>query len=221
LKLSKQTLDILKNFANINSQLLFRPGNVIRAQSPKAEDILASARVEETFPCTAGIHDLPRFIGALSLFNNPTLKFGEHQLIISEGKRKLNYTYAAESMIESVPVDDDLVLESFLSFELSASDLGSIQKALTTMKCPQLAVIGDGENITVCGVNLDDPTSDTYEVIVGETDRTFKIYLFKDNLKIMNRDYTVSMCEDCIEFKSDTVTYHIAHHSSSDAGDLY
>lgn len=221
MKLSKTTLDILKNFANINSQLLFRPGNVIRAQSPSSEDILAAARVEETFPCTAGIHDLPRFIGALSLFNDPDIKFGEDQLIISEGKRKLNYTYAAESMIKAVPVDADLELDKFVSFELNAADLSAVLKGIGVLKSNQLAFIGDGEDIVLRGVNLDDPTSDSYEVTVGHTDKTFKIYAFKDNLKLMSRDYVVSLCEDCIEFKSELVTYHLAYHSSSDTGDMY
>ena len=33
-KLSKQTLDILKNFASINSNILVSPGNVIKTISP-------------------------------------------------------------------------------------------------------------------------------------------------------------------------------------------
>jgi hypothetical protein len=221
LKLSKTTLSVLKNFASINSQLLFRPGSVIRAQSPSADDVLASARVEETFPCTAGIHDLPRFIGVLSLFNEPELKFGENQLIISEGRRSCNYTYAAESMIKAVPVDDDLELEKHLTFTLTTEDLSAVIKGINTLKCTQLAFIGDGETVTARGVNLDDPTSDSYDVVLGETDRHFKIYIFKDNLKLMPSDYTVSLCDDCIEFKSDVVTYHLAYHASSETGDLY
>ena len=221
MKLSKTTIDVLKNFSNINTQLLFRPGNVIRAQSPQAEDILATARVEETFPCTAGIHDLPRFIGALSLFDTPDLKFGEHQLVISENKRVLDYTYAAESMIRAVPVDLDLEVEAHASFELTTSDLSATLKGIGVLKCNQLAFIGDGEQIFMRGVNLDDPTSDSYEIAVGETDRNFKIYVFKDNLKLMAKDYKVSLSDDCIEFKSDLVTYHLAYHSSSETGDLY
>jgi hypothetical protein len=221
LKLSKNTLNVLKNFSNINTQLLFRPGNVIRTQSPTAFDILATARVEETFPCTAGIHDLPRFIGALSLFNDPELKFGEDQLVISEGKRTLNYTYAAESMIKAVPVDADLDIEPIISFELTSEDFSSTIKSIGVLKCAQLAFIGDGEDIIMRGVNLDDPTSDYYDLTVGKTDRHFKFYLFKDNLKLMPADYMVSLSTDCIEFKSKSITYHLAYHSSSDTGDLY
>jgi hypothetical protein len=123
-------------------------------------------------------------------------------------------------MIKAVPVDADLEVDSFLSFDLSAGDLSSVQKALATLKCPQLAFVGDGETVTLQGVNLDDPTSDVYELTVGETDKNFKIYVFKDNLKVMSNDYRVSICEDCIEFKAETVVYHLAHHSSSDIGDL-
>jgi hypothetical protein len=219
LKLSSATVAILKNFNNIYSQLLIRPGNYLRTITP-TEDIIVSAKVEETFTATAGINDLSKFIGALSLFNSPDIIFDENYFTISEGRNTLRYTYAAENMIKA-GIDEDLEVDRVVTFSLTAADLKSITQAMGVLKHTELAIIGDGATLTVEGVNLKDPTSDTYQINVGETDKTFKIYLHRDTLKVVPRDYQVSLTRDgCVEFKAEDITYWIGIHTDSQEGDL-
>ena len=66
--LSKTTLAILKNFATINTSIVVKTGNVLKTIS-NAENILASAKVEETFPIDFAIYDLNQFIAGLLLFD--------------------------------------------------------------------------------------------------------------------------------------------------------
>ena len=49
MKLSKQTIEILKNFSSINMSVVLKPGSKIRTVSPQ-KTILAQAIVSETFP---------------------------------------------------------------------------------------------------------------------------------------------------------------------------
>ena len=67
--LSNRTLDVLKNFSTINSNILVRPGNVINTISP-IKNVMAEATVEENFDTEFGIWDLGKFLGTISLFDN-------------------------------------------------------------------------------------------------------------------------------------------------------
>jgi hypothetical protein len=64
IKISKRTLDILKNFSTINSGILVNEGNVLTTLS-STKNILAEAHVDETFPRQFAIWDLNKFLGTV------------------------------------------------------------------------------------------------------------------------------------------------------------
>jgi hypothetical protein len=49
MKLSKETISILKNFSEINGAIEFKPGNKLRTVHPR-KIVLAEANVTEKFP---------------------------------------------------------------------------------------------------------------------------------------------------------------------------
>ena len=57
MELSDRTLNVLKNFANINSNIVFREGNVLKTISV-AKNILAKVTLDETIDAEFGIYDL-------------------------------------------------------------------------------------------------------------------------------------------------------------------
>ena len=69
MKLSTNTIQVLKNFASINQNLVIKEGNTISTMSAM-KNIVAKAEVEETFPKQVAIYDLNEFLASLSLFNN-------------------------------------------------------------------------------------------------------------------------------------------------------
>jgi len=71
MELSDRTLSVLKNFANINSNIVFREGNDLKTISV-AKNILAKATLDEAVPQEFGIYDLNEFLNVLSLVENPT-----------------------------------------------------------------------------------------------------------------------------------------------------
>ena len=79
-QLSAKTVQILANFAAINSSILFKKGNVIKTIS-NAQNILAKAVVDETFPQDFAIYDLSQFLSAISLFNDPVLIFDNENYV--------------------------------------------------------------------------------------------------------------------------------------------
>jgi hypothetical protein len=81
MKISKRTLDILKNYASVNSNLLVKPATRLSTISP-VKNILSEVEVDETFEVEFGIWDLNKFLGTIS-FNDPEFEFGEKSVTIS------------------------------------------------------------------------------------------------------------------------------------------
>jgi len=102
MKLSEATVNVLKSFSTINGSIEFKPGNIVSTISPQ-KNILAKATVDDTFPSAGAIHNLNRFLGALTLFNDPALQFQEKFVTIKDSKSSLNYGFADSSMIVTPP----------------------------------------------------------------------------------------------------------------------
>ena len=69
MNITSDTLSVLKNFSEINQNILFKPGNKISTISAM-KNILAEAEVTENFESEFGIYDLPEFLRAVELFEN-------------------------------------------------------------------------------------------------------------------------------------------------------
>ena len=101
MKLSENTLTILKNFAGINQSILVKKGNKLRTISI-AKNILSEAEILEEFPRDFAIYDLNQFLNGLSLHQDPNLDFsGETHITIRDGKRRVKYFYADPNVIVS------------------------------------------------------------------------------------------------------------------------
>ena len=74
MKLSDNTVALLKNFAGINNSILVKQGTKLRTISV-AKNILAEAEVKEDFPRDFAIYDLNQFLNGLSLHQDPDLDF--------------------------------------------------------------------------------------------------------------------------------------------------
>ena len=76
MKLSKGTLDILKNFATINTNILIREGNTLSTIST-GKNIFARAEVTEAFPREFAIYDLNGLLPLLTLMEDTDVDFGD------------------------------------------------------------------------------------------------------------------------------------------------
>ena len=105
MKLSTNTIQVLKNFASINQNLMIKEGNEINTMSAM-KNIVAKATVEETFTKQVAIYDLNEFLGCLSLFKNPILTFNDTSVVITEENDgngdSLEYMYSDPSVVTTV-----------------------------------------------------------------------------------------------------------------------
>jgi hypothetical protein len=61
MKLSDNTVSVLKNYSTINQNLMINSGSTLRTISAM-NNIIATANVEENFEKSVGIYDLNEFI---------------------------------------------------------------------------------------------------------------------------------------------------------------
>ena len=91
MKLSKETLSVLKNFATINGNILIKSGDRLSTISAQ-KNVMASTTVKENFDRDFGIYDLNEFLGVYSLFaDDPELQFDEKFGTVDNGKSKVKY----------------------------------------------------------------------------------------------------------------------------------
>ena len=102
MKLSNETLNVLKNFAGINSGLEFKTGNKLSTIS-STKTVLAKATLPDNFPQDFCIYDLNQFLSVHSLSKDTELDFESQNVIFKSGRSKTKYRMTAKNMIVSPP----------------------------------------------------------------------------------------------------------------------
>lgn len=209
MKLETRTVQILKNFAMINPSMMFKQGTVqttIAAQ----KTVLARAKIKEEFPTEFAIFDLSRFLGVMSLFSEPDLEFETSKVIITQGKQKVEYTFADPELIVTPPQKTPTVENPEICFRLTSDDLKTTMSALGALQSSHIVVEGDGENVRLGVGKPSDPTSDTFSIDVGLNNHSFKFAFKAENIKILSGDYDVVISSRNIShFKCTDVEYWI------------
>ena len=219
MKVSDRTTNLLKNYANINQSIEFREGKLLKTVSP-LNTILASVEVEEEFPRTFPIYELNRFLGTLSLFNDPELNFDENGVSITDDKHSAIYRYCGSSSMFQTPPDKDITFpDAEVEFELSHEQFKTTINAANTLGLPEVVVEGNGTDIELVVSDTGNTSSDRFSTTVGKTDKTFRMIFKTENLnKIMEGDYTVALSSKRISHfkrKTDTLQYWIALEQNS------
>ena len=215
MKLSKETLGKLKNFSEINTNLLINSGSVLKTVN-SSKSLLGETKVSENFGVNDfGIYDLNEFLGILSLFEDPDIEFSEKFVTISEGKSNIKY-YSASKEVLVYPNKDITFPEVDIQFDLKADVVASIRKVASVLNASNICVTGDGENISVKIGDTKNATAPAYNTVLGTTDKTFNAILKVDHFKLIPGAYTVSLSKKKISrFVSGDNTYYIAVESDS------
>ena len=213
MKLSDQTLNILKNFAGINNSILVKQGTQLRTISV-AKNILAEPAIEEDFPRDFAVYDLNQFLNGLSLHQDPDLDFSpESYISIKEGKRRVKYFYADPNVIVSPP-DKEITLPSDdVHFQLDSSALEKLLKAAAVYQLPDLSAVGEAGVVKLVVRDKKNDTSNEYAVVVGETDKEFSFNFKVENIKIIPGAYDVVVSQKLLSKFTNTncdLKYYIA-----------
>ena len=200
MKLNQHTIDTLKNFAGINTNILIKEGDELSTISTM-RNIFAKAKVSDSFTNQFGIYDLNEFLSAVSGFSKPelTLKY-KYLTISSEGsKSKVKYYYSDPSVIVS-PQKEVNMPDADVTFSLTESNYKELLKMAAILKSPDLALIGTkGGDIVLKVCDKKNDTSNTFDITVGQGATADYTFYFKvENMKMLDGDYDVSVSSKSI-----------------------
>ena len=211
MKLSTETISVLKNFSTINANLMVKSGSSLSTMSAM-KNIVAKADVSEEFPSDFAIYDLNEFLSALSLFGKPDLEFGNDFVIITEEgtSKSLKYWFSDPSVV-TTPSKEISMPSTELTFNLSSDTLNEITKAAAVIGVPDMALTGGKLMVT----DKKNSTANAYETSldVGDVAAEYKFWFKVENLKVMPGAYDVEVSSKKISHFTNTklgVQYWIA-----------
>lgn len=221
MKLSENTINVLRNFSTINPGIVFKEGNVIRTIS-KQQNLLAKAVVEENFSDKFVIYDLNRFLALVGSLKNPdiTINKDKNNLQIISGTSSTVYGLAAEHMIVAPPEKELKVVNAEVNFLLSKDDLSQVLKLSTVLGLPNIAVKGNRSVVTLTTLDVKNTDSDVFSIEVGSTSSEFQFIFITENLKMIPGDYAISISSKGVShFKNNSTS--IEYWIATEAGSSY
>ena len=213
MKLSDNTLSVLKNFASINSGVVLKSGKTQKTISPE-KSILVEATLEDDIPTEFGIYDLNQFLGNVTTLKNPELTFGKDVVTLDDGELAVTYRGCSANLVITPP-DKELVLKDITTkFSLANATSQKLLKVATMINLPNLSVIGnDGDLLLKIHEKANDTSNDGVQKIGDYAGKDFTATFKTENLKLMPDDYNVEVQAGAFaKFtnQNNTLTYLIA-----------
>ena len=216
MKLSEHTVEVLKNFATINQNLVIKEGNELTTMSAM-KNIVAKAKVEESFEKEVAIYDLNEFLASISLFTSPILDFNEGFVTIREEnnpKNSLKYFYSDPSVVTS-PNKTITMPSKEVSFKLNGENLNKLKRAAGVIQAPDLVLEKKNTDVFLTVKDKKNDTANTFSIDVDTIadGSDFKFFFKVENLKLMDGDYEVDISSKNIshlESSNKDVEYWVA-----------
>jgi hypothetical protein len=209
MKLSTNTLSVLKNFSIINEGIYVKKGNIVETIS-KQKNILARAELPESFDNEFGIYDLNKFLGVISLQkDNPEIEFDDKHIIIKTfgGRSKTNYRKASKDVI-LVPPDKKINMgDTEINFSLTAEEINWVTKMASALSSPNIAFVSDGQKVQIQTFDAKDDSADvnTTDLSVAANGK-YRMIFATENLRFIEGAYEVKISAKGIaHFKNTTV----------------
>ena len=224
MKLSKNTLDMLKNFSDINMSIEIKEGNILRTVSVQ-KNILAQAELEDSFPQDFAIYELNRFLGAVSLFDDPEFTFNGKSTNIGTARHSVDYVYCDPSMIVTPPENNITFPDPEVKFNLTQDALSQVMKASNVLGTPEIAVEGGpapADSIRIKALDVNNDSTDTFKIVLdAHSGDKFRFVFKTENMKMIPGNYDVEISSKGIShfsLQGQKLQYWIATESSSSFG---
>lgn len=222
MKLSPNTVNILKNCASINPGIVIQGGNKLSTLSVM-RNIFVNATVEENLPKCA-FYNLSEFLSVLSLFKEPELDFQDKFVYVGSGRSRVKYAYSDPTVIIA-PTKEINAPQMDITFELSAEALSELLKGAAVLQLPDVVVSNEEGKLTVTALDLKNPSSNrlVYDVDAEELPEATFSMIFRSELlqKLRQGSYKVEISQKRISRwtqKDVDLSYFVSLEASSKFG---
>lgn len=140
MKISKETITALRNFADIQANMVFRPDQKLKTMS-KSGNVFASIPTQEEWPVTFGLYDLGGFLKILSLVEDPDLEISETSVIIKNKNTRIEYFCSDPRELTEPPVGKEISIKTEdIRFSLSDEDFSRLRQASSVFNHKRLKI---------------------------------------------------------------------------------
>ena len=104
-QLNDTTVEILKNFASINTQVVFQTGSAQRACN-ETRNFIADVELPEPLPQSCALSELNRLLGIIDVCKTdklPSITFGKSSLVVTHDHGSVNIPYAHSDVVSKPP----------------------------------------------------------------------------------------------------------------------
>ena len=224
MKLSGETLSVLKNFGTINQGIFFKQGKTLKTVSSH-KNILAEVTIKEEIPADFGVYDLNNFLSVVSLHkDDPSFEFDEKHVVIvgNKGRSKIKYRFCEPTMIVTPPEKQFVMPEAEIKFTFSSEDFDWVLRAASVLSSPHIAMESDGKKISIVTLDVqnDAAHTDALEIADGNGNK-FKMIFKTENLtKVLPGVYEVAISSKGVShFKNKNVP--LQYYISTEAGSKF
>ena len=193
MKFSGETLSLLKNFASINTNIVFKQGDNIATIS-NAKNIFAKATIKESIPNEFAIYDLNSLLAMLTLMENQDVEFGDKSLIVTSDKGKFEYFYSNADIVTAAPSGEIEHVDVY-KFKLMAEDVQMIMKAAAITGAPTVSVTNKNQSVTLSVSDRKNDTASNFRKNLGTAFENFDVFIAVENLKVVPDAYEVSVAK--------------------------
>lgn len=193
MKFSGETLSILKNFASINTNIIFKQGDNVATIS-NAKNIFAKATIKESIPNEFAIYDLNSLLAMLTLMENQDVAFGDKSLIVTSDKGKFEYFYSNPEIVTGAPSGEIEHVDVY-KFKLMAEDVQMIMKAAAITGAPTISITNKNQNVTLSVSDRKNDTASNFKKSLGTSFDNFDVYIAVENLKVIPDAYDVAVAK--------------------------
>lgn len=193
MKFSNETLGLLKNFASINTNIIFKQGDVVSTIS-NAKNIFAKATIKETIPNEFAIYDLNSLLAMLTLMENQDVAFGDKSLIVTSDKGKFEYFYSNPEIVTGAPTNEIEHVDVY-KFKLMAEDVQMIMKAAAITGAPTISVTNQNQNVVLSVSDRKNDTASNFKKALGTAFDNFDVFIAVENLKVVPDAYEVAVAK--------------------------
>jgi len=190
MKISKETIGILKNYVTISNHLRIYPGNELSTLSPST-GIFAKITVPETFPTEVNIHELNSFLAILSYMDDQEIEFGEKSLKINGNGSTIEYRYSERDNIIAPPFGKTIEVDTYYQFTLTAADINMLNKATGITQAEHITIEAKNNQVTLSVSGKESAVSQSKNL--GVSPLTFTALLNVENFRVLPETYTVSL----------------------------
>ncbi|QQG32130.1 sliding clamp [Citrobacter phage CkP1] len=224
MKLSKDTLNILKNFSTINSGVMLKPGKFIMTRSVNGTTY-AESNINDEIDFEVAIYDLPSFLGILGLVSEDAeiSMADDGNIKIADGRSTILWPAADSSTIvfpnKPIPFPTASVIVDF-----KGEDLQQLMRVSRGLQIDTITFTNKDEKIILNGYNKVEDSAlvrPKYSLTLGDYDgdHKFNFVINMANMKMQPASYKLLLWADgkktAAKFEGEHASYVVAMEADS------